>query len=152
MITIRRATAEDRAAIAAVHVASIRGLTQNHYTQDQIDAWSAGKDPAKYPIDEHLMFVATDASGTIVGFSELNVAGHEVRAVYVAPASARSGVGSRLLGAVEAAARDHGLRRLALGASLNAYLFYRKHGFKDVPDGLRTTVDGAPYRMMEKAL
>jgi hypothetical protein len=48
VLAIRHATADDAEEIALVHSASIRGLAAGHYTETQIDAWSAGKEPQRY--------------------------------------------------------------------------------------------------------
>jgi putative acetyltransferase len=151
MITIRRATESDRPAIARVHIDSIRGLTHTHYSPAQIDAWSAGKSPEKYPLAAHEFYVAV-IEGGVVGFAELIPQSGEVRAVYVAPEAARRGVGTRLLTTVVASARAHGVSQLKLGASLNAVPFYERHGFALTADPLRYTADGAPYHLMQRSL
>lgn len=153
MIEIRPARTDDRAGIAAAHVASIRGLTQSHYSQEQIDAWSAGKKAESYPVGEHPMFVAVDGD-EVVGFSELRIPGREVRAVYVAPKVAGKGVGRKLLDAVEAVALERGLRKLHLGSSLNAVGFYKNRGYAVTGQGTMSTSAGVavPYQTMEKAL
>ena len=50
-------------------------------------------------------------------------------AVYVHPDHVGVGVGSRLLGALEADARSAGVNKLWLHATLNSVSFYQKHGF-----------------------
>lgn len=153
MIQIRPATDDDRPGIAAVHVASIRGLAQRHYTEEQIDAWCAGKEPSLYIVDDRQLFVAVDGD-EVLGFSELRAPLSEVRRVYVSPKIARKGIGMQLLMAVEEAARDHGLTRLQLGASLNAVAFYEKHGYRETGRGAITwdTAVSAACVLMEKDL
>jgi N-acetylglutamate synthase-like GNAT family acetyltransferase len=73
------------------------------------------------------MFVATNESGTVVGFA--SYLGEELRAVYVHPEVARGGVGTSLLVALESHARDHGIAELHLDASLNAEAFYAARGY-----------------------
>ena len=53
----------------------------------------------------------------------------ELRAVYVLPESARRGCGSALVREIERIARDNGLDRLTLHASLNAERFYADLGY-----------------------
>jgi N-acetylglutamate synthase-like GNAT family acetyltransferase len=48
----------------------------------------------------------------------------------VEPGVARTGVGSALLGRLEAIARSQGIARLQLCASLNAQGFYAAHGYR----------------------
>ncbi|MCB9749431.1 MAG: GNAT family N-acetyltransferase [Myxococcales bacterium] len=128
-IVIRRASADDAPGIAAVHVASIRGLASVSYTPAQIDAWTQGKTPDRYRqalAGGEVMFAAARGR-EIVGFSAWQ--GDEVRAVYVAPAWARRGVGRQLLAAVERDALARGVRALRLSASLNAAPFYAARGY-----------------------
>lgn len=153
MILVRPATADDCPGIAAAHVASIRGLAKRSYTPEQISAWSADKNPSSYAVDKHPTFVAVN-NGEVVGFSELRVAGHEVRAVYVSPKVVGKGVGAMLLAAVENAAKERGLKSLRLSASLNAVGFYKRQGYQETGKGAMTTGSGVsvPYTLMEKWL
>lgn len=151
MVQIRPATINDREDIASVHVASIRGIAGDFYSQEQINVWSSGKRPDVYPVEEHKMFVAVE-DGKVIGFSELRIQDEEVRAVYIAPTAVRRGVGSMLLEAVERQAKERGLARLKLGASLNAIHFYTKHGYRKTGSSTMTTASGIPYWPMEKKL
>jgi putative acetyltransferase len=131
MIQVRPATALDAPSIARVHVAAIRGLGSQHYTADQIAAWSADKHPDRYRqalADGEFMVVAERlADGELVGFASRQ--GNEVRAVYVDPEHARRGVGSELLAVVEADARARGETSLRLDSSIGAMAFYAAHGY-----------------------
>jgi putative acetyltransferase len=127
---IRRAASSDVADIFAVHVSAIRDVCSAVYDADQIESWTCGKRPEGYldPIARHPFFVAI-VNGVVAGFSELNPDTGEVCAVYVQPDRVRQGIGRGLLLAVEAAARESGLARLHLRATLNAVFFYRAHGY-----------------------
>jgi GNAT superfamily N-acetyltransferase len=57
-----------------------------------------------------------------------------VRAVYVDPAVAGTGVGSAILEHLEAVARDRGLDSLGLHSSVNARSFYEAHGYEPVTE------------------
>lgn len=152
-VAIRRATPADRQGIARAHVAAIRGLATPHYSAEQIAAWSSGKDPENYPVESEMMFVAVVGTD-VVAFGELHLGSGEVRAVYVSPEAANQGVGSRVLATLEGVARDHGLTRLTLAASLNAVSFYERRGFMKIREDkkllLGTTL--LPYVSMEKSL
>ena len=54
----------------------------------------------------------------------------------------RRGLGTRILEACEAAARDEGFRRLSLGATLPGYALYARFGFVEVDRGTITLPDG----------
>ncbi|MGE0171360.1 MAG: GNAT family N-acetyltransferase [Oligoflexales bacterium] len=150
-IIVRRATPDDRNIIADVHTRSIRGLAASHYTSDQIFGWSANRIPERYPVDTEYMIVAL-INDVVVGFGELHLKTHEVRAVYVDPGYARKGVGHALLINLEKAARRFEIRGLHLGASLNAVEFYKAHGYYIVRNDCKLTTNGVelPYVSMAK--
>jgi GNAT superfamily N-acetyltransferase len=61
----------------------------------------------------------------------------EIKRVYVAPGSRKSGVATALLGAIEASAREHGVRRLVLETGLaqpEAISFYQTMGYQRIPN------------------
>jgi len=67
-----------------------------------------------------------------------------VRAMFVRSDWTRRGLGTRILEACEAAAKDEGFGRLALMATLPGYLLYSRYGFRELgreeiilPDGAR---------------
>ena len=151
-VSIRAATIEDVGAIAKVHVESIRGLARSHYTPEQVEAWSSAKMAERYPILEHVMYVAIVAD-EVVGFAELSVENKEVCRLYVTPKVARARVGTRLLAKLEAVARLHGLEILTLDASLNAVSFYVESGYREVRrDTLHVGGTLQSYVAMEKVL
>lgn len=131
MIHVRPATPPDAPGIARVHVAAIRGLGSQHYTADQISAWSSDKHPERYVAalaDGEFMVVAQRVpDGVIVGFGSSKA--DEVRAVYVDPEHARLGVGTKLLEALESDAQSRGETSLRLDSSLGAVGFYAAHGY-----------------------
>ncbi|MEG2034226.1 MAG: GNAT family N-acetyltransferase, partial [Janthinobacterium sp.] len=80
----------------------------------------------------------------LAGYAMLDADKHEVDAVFVDPACAGLGIGKRLLAALELLARQRGIVRLHLSASLNAVPFYRGAGFVSLreeayahPSGIR---------------
>ena len=130
-MTIRRARATDADAVGRVHRSAIRELCRTHYTDEQIEAWS-GPRPAGHfaEVIRAKEFYVAEEGGEVVGFGSLNPEACEVDAVYVAPAAAGRGVGTELLRTVEARARELGLKRLSVDASLNAVGFYERAGFE----------------------
>lgn len=132
-MTIRKARTEDICDIAELHVASIRQLGACHYTRDQIDAWASTRPAEHYQsrIETCFLYVA-ETNDQIVGFSQLDPRNAEIKAVYVHPDHARTGVGSQLLSALEEAARSSGIAALHLSSSLNAVSFYLSRGFSAV--------------------
>jgi putative acetyltransferase len=133
----------------------VRQLCTPDYLPEYIEAWVGKLTPAIYEqviADwSETMFVAEKA-GAIVGCSALS--GHEVRAVYVNPLHARQGIGTLLMHVLEKEAFARSIPKLRLTASLNAELFYRKHGYQVVERSWYTLPCGTkiPCIYMEKYL
>ena len=135
---VRPATAADRAALPALHTASVRTFGPEYYDADAVRRWAkpGGRSPADYEPDtddEHVVVAVRD--GAVAGFGHLVPAVGEVHAVYVHPDHARRGVGSALLAELEGYARGRGLDRLSLQSSLNAVGFYERAGYERVGEG-----------------
>lgn len=90
-------------------------------------------------------FVAQDKAGEVVGICRLTPDAHIGR-MAVLPAWRRRGVGSALLQAALGAARQQGLRQVALHAQVHAVAFYGRFGFK--PSGPEFDEAGIPHRLM----
>jgi len=143
---VRRARPKDATVICDLHKASVRGLCAGVYSSEQIEAWLAPRLADDYrkamTVGGETMFVAHRA-GRIVGFASLKAA--MLMALYVDPDGGR-GAGRRLLQAAEEHARSDGVAVLSLQATLNAVVFYQRHGFsRDRPatvwrGGLRLAV------------
>ena len=130
MIHLRPALSSDIAALWALRTVTVRISCATHYAPEQIAVWTASPVPDSY--------AAMLAAGggvvamqyeAIAGYAMLNVDKHEVDAVFVDPAHAGLGIGKRLLAALEQLARQRGIARLHLSASLNAEPFYQAAGF-----------------------
>jgi GNAT superfamily N-acetyltransferase len=67
-----------------------------------------------------------------------------VRAMFVRPDWTRRGLGTRILEACEAAAREQGFRQLALMATLPGHQLYLHYGFREVGPSVVTLPDGVP--------
>ena len=144
MLSIRRATDDDRQGIWTVHVRAIREVCSRSYSAAQVASWSGLLSPASYTavVRDRFLVVAEDSDG-IVGFGQLNEACGEVEAVYVLPGRQSEGVGGSVLRALEAAARAAGIGKLHLSATVNAVPFYQSAGYVEegpvihrLPDGL----------------
>lgn len=144
-IALRDATADDAAAIADVHAASIREFGADGYDDRQVRAWLANVHPERYPLEESgfcAIVAERDAdtdgdNADVVGFglldrepADCDGATGRITAVYVHPDHVRGGVGSAILAALETAARDAGLETLVLTASVNAIAFYERAGYE----------------------
>lgn len=131
MAGIRRARPEDAPGIHVAHTSAIRVLCRTHYAPDDVEAWAGRAAPAGH-LDgiAHRDVVVAEAGGRIVGFGDFDAGEREVRAVYVHPDVAGTGIGRELLGVLENTARLRGVAEVRLDASRNAEGFYRDAGWR----------------------
>ena len=129
-ITLRPALPFDIDALWALRTVAVHVSCATHYAPEQIAVWTASPVPPAYAAmlaaGGGIVAMLDDA---ITGYAMLDVIKHEVDAVFVDPACAGLGIGKRLLAALEQLARQRGMARLHLSASLNAVPFYRAAGF-----------------------
>ena len=150
-VLIRRATPSDVGALQTLIERSARGLSGGFYTPEQIE----GAIRYVFGVDSLLIadrtYYAAVSGTTIVGCGGWSKratlyggdqAGRRsadlldplrdaarIRAFFVAPTHARSGVGSLILEASESAARAAGFRRIELMATLPGVPFYASRGY-----------------------
>jgi GNAT superfamily N-acetyltransferase len=172
-LTIRTAVPDDAEAVTRVHTASWRWAYADSVPAaylDGLDAtapWRVRLWRERYAAPKlDTAHLVADVDGVVVGFITVGpyrvnqdpdhlVPGEgEVRAIYVAPGSARTGVGSALLGAGLARLAAVGrspVRLWVLTANARARAFYARFGF--VPDGLAGTftldTDDGPVELPE---
>jgi len=136
-IALRLARSTDAARLLDVQRAAIRAGAATHYEPAVIADWAplaaaseqVASQARRIAGGEELVVVATDRAGTIHGFASAAPGEGELRALYVAPALARQGIGSRLLERLEELVASAGVRDLHVDASLNAEAFYRAQGY-----------------------
>jgi GNAT superfamily N-acetyltransferase len=152
-IRIRPAVPADVPRLRALLEASVRALHVPDYTPAQIEGALA----SVYDVDSRLiedgtyLVAETGMPPEIVGcggwsrhatlYGGDNFAGRaddlldpardaaKIRAFFVDPARARSGIGSLILAACERGADAAGFTRLELGATLPGVPFYERHGY-----------------------
>ena len=129
-ITLRPALPDDIVALWALRTVAVRVSCATHYAPEQIAVWTASPVPPAYAAmlaaGGGIVAMQDDA---ITGYAMLDANKQEVDAVFVDPACACLGIGKRLLAALELLARQRGIVRLHLSASLNAVPFYAAAGF-----------------------
>lgn len=118
-----------------MHQRAVHELAAGFYAPEVLMQWAG---PVSLTKAERLYREAQDdgatqlvaeQDGAIAGFANLFSHRSEIAACYVAPARARRGIGSLLLGEMERIARGAGCDGLSLKASLNARAFYRAHSY-----------------------
>ena len=147
---IRRAQPTDAAAIAEVHMESIRSIGAKFYAEEVVKEWGAPRDGVPYlnaMQSGQILFVASSSpvvDGGMLGFSSwrIEAARHRI-AVYVSDRASRKGVGSALFRAAEEIARERGAREIYVDASLAAVEFYLSKGFERISSGEHALGSGA---------
>jgi ribosomal protein S18 acetylase RimI-like enzyme len=151
-VTIRRAHGDDAAGIAAV--LEVIAAERIYSAIDR--AWSV--DEERHYIESRspreALFVAIDATGTIVGVQNIGLWSSELPSMshvghigtFLLPAWRRHGLGGRLWKATLAFAGEAGYRKLVIyvrGSNSNAQAFYRGLGFVECGRLARqVTIDG----------
>ena len=135
-VRLARALPEDAEPMLVVHRAAIRGTAAPFYEPAIIEAWAPLPlrpdhiDALAHRIEsgEEEAIVARERR-MIIGFGSFVPSSRELRAVYVLPGHGRRGIGGAILDALELRARKYGLAELVMDATLNAEVFYQRHGF-----------------------
>ena len=127
-ISVRLLRPDEGRTFLDIHARSIRGLAAAHYTPDVIEAWTVPmtEDNLRSFLEnrDHEIRLIADLDGEAVGLGVLVLRHSELRACYVVPEAARKGVGTALVREIERIAKENGLERLELLASVNAEPFY----------------------------
>ena len=128
---IRKACSSDKDEISKLHVTSIRKLCVNHYTREQLNAWTSVVTPSVYDqaLKEKVFLVAYDSQQDLLGIGILDVGSAEVSAIYIHPDATGKGVGSKLFNELEKIARKSNIFKITVYSTLNAKGFYMVHGY-----------------------
>lgn len=133
-IAIRRAVAEDAAAMYAVHRASVLALCAPAYSPAHIATWFEDRTSAMYaPAMAAGRIWLAERGGRVLGF--VGAVPGEVTLLFVDPAAAGQGLGRRLLAHGMALASAAAEGPLTVVSTLNAVPFYAANGFVAVEDG-----------------
>lgn len=129
-LQLRAGRPDDVMALRSLFANTVRQINCRDYSPAQIEAWAAGaQDEAQWRsrLASTQVFVAEQA-GEVVGFTNLEPDGH-IDLFYVHAQRQGQGIGRRLFGQLEAAARSQGMSRLYTEASITAKPFFLKCGF-----------------------
>lgn len=132
-IQIRNGRVEDAEELAALFHASVRQVAAQHYSDEQVCAWSPAKpEPERFVMrvtDGRTFLVATDADGSILAYGDLEANGH-IDHLYARSDAAGTGVARMVYDRLEQAAHESGIDRLFVEASEPASRFFAKRGFE----------------------
>lgn len=126
---IRKACADDTAAVWEVRNASILSQCRGHYPEDSLAIWTSGaltSEFVQFVVEQ--VYVAT-VDDAVVGTGMINRNTGRLDAIHVRPDMMRRGIGRQMVSFLEDIGRDAGLATLTLDATLNAAAFYRRCGF-----------------------
>lgn len=111
-------------------------------------------DVAEFARDDVLLLVARSDSGEALGMAALVTTTAELKRMFVAESARGAGTGRALLGAIESAARDRGIRTLRLETGepqVEAIALYERAGYVRIP-AFGEYVDDPTSVCMEKML
>lgn len=155
MLSQQAATGADLDALWDLRTRAVRISCATHYPSAVIAAWSAAAPPpslAQLTLAGSVLLMRRGER--LAGFGALDLETGEVDALFVEPDCQGGGIGRTLLDALEAMAREAGLARLFLSASLNGMPFYRRAGFTALREQWHEHHSGIVIRcvLMEKDL
>ena len=141
---IRKASKADRKNISNLHIASIKKLCRNHYTHEQLNAWTSVLTPSVYDqaLKEKVVLVAYDSQQDLLGLGILDIENSEISAIYINPDAAGKGIGTKLLNELEMTAKKSKFFRITVHSTLNAKSFYMNHGYIDQELTLHRLLNG----------
>jgi len=152
MLTHRPATEADLPELWTLRTRAVRTGCATHYPPEVIATWCAAPPPASMPLLLRAGGgIVAEQEGRALGYAVLDADSGEVDAVFVDPVLHGRGIGLALLQALEALAREQGIEKLFLSASLNAVAFYRRAGFVALREKMHAHRSGIAIRAVVMA-
>lgn len=142
---IRKASKVDKENISSIHIASVKKLCCNHYTHEQLNAWTSVLKPSVYDqaLKEKVVLIAYDSPQDLTGLGILDIENSEISAIYIHPDAAGKGIGTKLLNELEITARNNKIFKITVHSTLNAKGFYLKHGYLEQELTLHSLPNGS---------
>jgi putative acetyltransferase len=132
-LELRRYDRGDLEEVHALVIRTIRGSYPAYYPPRAVEFFVEHHAREKITADGRSAFVIVAFSdGQMVGTATLAL--NEVARVFVATERQGLGIGAMLMARIESEARRLGLSRLELDASLPAFHFYEKRGYRKIAD------------------
>lgn len=115
---------------------SIREVASVDYPRAVIDGWApeVTERSIRFTVanPENELRVVAEIDGQIVGIGATMIEKRQLRACYVSPVGLRKGVGTAIVNRLEEIAKENGLNRFELDATITAEPFYQKLGYTSV--------------------
>jgi putative acetyltransferase len=145
----------DEAKLAALFHAAIHQVASQHYSPEQVNAWSPKvPDPARFlarGTDGRTLLLAVDEANEPLAYGDVEADGH-IDHLFCRPDAAGTGVTAQLYDELEKAAVSRGISMLFTEASEPARRFFLKRGF-EVIERHDFEISGVPihnYRMEKR--
>ena len=127
---IVKAGREDAAAFMALRRAAILDGCAEHYSREQLEAWTDPVTDDEIPDSSLQHFYVIRQDGDLIAGGIIIIETGTVAAMFVAPGRRGIGLGKAIMAHLVQIARDAGLKSLNLASTLNAAPFYRSAGFR----------------------
>ncbi|WP_026102554.1 GNAT family N-acetyltransferase [Pleurocapsa sp. PCC 7319] len=128
-IIIRLAKPEDSEIIVDIQYNAIRIISAKDYNYRQLNALLRSKSFQRK--SKEIIFVA-EINHQVVGFASLIYPFNTVGGIFVSPAFARKGVGTKLLQRLEQEVIANNIPILWVSSSLTGYPFYQANGYRTI--------------------
>lgn len=136
-VTVRLASESDIPAIHSLHISSIKEICASHYKAEEIKLWTERQSHERYSMlfKKGRVYVV-EREKEVIAFGHIDRTedadcDYEIKALYVAPAEVKRGIGRLLLTTLE---RSVEYKKLLVFSSKNAVGFYERYGFVIIKD------------------
>jgi len=155
LITIKPYSEDDLAELRALHALSFKTLASGSHSAEQVFAHIRFMNSDGYAADiaQSNMLCARDGVGRLMatsGWLAMNRAPTtaRIRKVFVHPDMAGTGLGRRMVGVTEIAARDQGTEDFFVRANINAKGFYKRLGYTEIKPSVMEVSGGINLPVM----
>ncbi|ATN12237.1 GNAT family N-acetyltransferase [Pseudomonas sp. FDAARGOS_380] len=129
MLEIKRATPDDAERAFEIRREAILGQCIGAYSAEQMALWTRGRASDGYGALMEKQFYMGWFNGEPVATGMLDLANHELGALFVLPVFSGRGFGKAMLAHLEHVAQQQAIEQVVLDATLNAVSFYRACGY-----------------------
>lgn len=142
-LAIREAGPQDEQSIFKIHQEAIETGCAEHYSREQISSWAVPQGlPPFAELLEASLFLVAELDRRCVGFASRDRNKAKIETLFVAPSFFGQGVGSALLARLEQAIAEAAWGQITVDATLNAVVFYERHGYRVQAQVAHTEPDG----------
>lgn len=153
-LVLRRAEELDAEQIHLAHMKSINEICSRDHSEEEIRVWGGRKfDPNfRIPAINEQFYVVVECEGRIEGFCQLKTNDKTregsalLSGLYITPKMLNQKVGAYLLNLVFSYCRYLNIHEVTLRSSFTAVEFYKKHGFTQAGEMVKTIREGVGIR------